>query len=103
MTAEFPGFLITAEGGYITVDDFLSFVAGASPGQSDTKTRAIAWLKKQGVSGSVESLSRQEVSPCRGGAEGHRCTEGTGKTRDAPSRRAVAAQGPAARRTGVAG
>lgn len=59
---DFPGFLRSAEGGYLTVEGFLTFVAGASSAKSETKERAIAWLKRQGVTGPVEALSPQEVS-----------------------------------------
>ncbi len=59
---EFPGFLRSAEGGYMKVEDFLTFVAGAAPGKGDAKARAMAWLKRQGVTGPVESLSPQEVT-----------------------------------------
>ena len=59
---EFPGFLRSTEGGYIKVEDFLTFIAGAAPGRGDAKKRAMAWLKRQGVTGPVESLSPQEVT-----------------------------------------
>lgn len=59
---DFPSFLRSAEGGYLTVEGFLTFVAGASSAKSETKERAIAWLKRQRVTGPVEALSPQEVS-----------------------------------------
>jgi len=59
---DFPGFLRSAEGGYIKIEDFLSFVAGASQGKGDTKDRAMAWLRKQGVSGPIDHLSPADVS-----------------------------------------
>lgn len=59
---EFPGFLRTVEGGYITHKDFLTFIAGASTAQGNMEARAKAWLRKQGVTGPIEALSPQEVT-----------------------------------------
>jgi len=60
---EFPGFLRSAEGGYIKHEDFLTFVAGASSSRAgDTNTRATAWLRKQGVTGPIDQLSPADVS-----------------------------------------
>ena len=58
----FPGFLRSADGGYLTVEGFLTFVAGASSAKGDTKERALAWLQRQGITGPVEALSPAEVS-----------------------------------------
>jgi len=61
--ARFPGFLRTADGGYIKIDDFLTFVAGASATKTgDTKDRAMAWLRRQGITSPPEHLSPAEVS-----------------------------------------
>ena len=60
---EFPGFLSSAEGGYIKHEDFLAFVAGASSSKAgDTSARAMAWLRKQGVPGPLDHLSPADVS-----------------------------------------
>jgi hypothetical protein len=59
---DFPGFLRTADGGYMVIEDFLLFVAGAAPGKGDVKERAMAWIKKQGVDRPVEQLTPQEVT-----------------------------------------
>jgi len=59
---DFPGFLRSAEGGYLKIEDFLTFVSGASSAKGDTKARAMAWLKRQGITGPVEALSPVEVS-----------------------------------------
>jgi len=58
----YPGLFQTAEGGWMTHKDFLSFIGGASPGESDTTERAMAWLRRQGVTGPIESLSPEDVS-----------------------------------------
>jgi len=60
---DFPGFLRTADGGYIKIEDFVTFIAEASTTKNgDTKDRAMAWLRRQGVTGPIEQLSPTDVS-----------------------------------------
>lgn len=67
---DFPGFLRTVEGGYVKHEDFVTFVAGASSTKTgDVKERAIAWLRRQGVTGPIEALSPAEVSRLIGAAQ----------------------------------
>jgi len=61
-TQHYPGLFQTAEGGWMTHQDFLKFVAGASTAKGDATERAMAWLKRQGVTGSIESLPPEDVS-----------------------------------------
>ena len=58
----FPGFLRSAEGGYIKHEDFLTFVAGASTSKiGDVKDRAMAWPRSQGGHGSDRSTLPEPV------------------------------------------
>ncbi|HLJ59082.1 MAG TPA: hypothetical protein VKZ50_05060 [bacterium] len=58
-----PGFLRSAEGGYIKYEDFLTFIAGAAPSKTGgTNARAMAWLRKQDVTGPIDHLSPADVS-----------------------------------------
>lgn len=67
---DFPGFLRSAEGGYIKHEDFLTFVAGASTSKTgDVKDRAMAWLRRQGVTGPIDQLSPADVSRLTGLAQ----------------------------------
>ena len=62
---DFPGFLRTADGGYIKRESFVTFIAGAAPagkaGTPDTD-RAMAWLRQQGMKGELDRLPPAEVS-----------------------------------------
>jgi len=60
---DFPGFLRTADGGHVKIDDFLTFVAGAATMKTgETKDRAMAWLRRQGITGPIKQLSPAEAS-----------------------------------------
>ena len=60
---DFPGFLRTAEGGYVKHEDFLKFVAGASTSKNGTpQERGMTWLRRQGVTKPLEQLTPEEVS-----------------------------------------
>ncbi len=50
----------------MTHEDFLKFVAGASTAKGDTTERAMAWLKRQGVTSPIESLSPEVHAQCQG-------------------------------------
>ena len=91
----FPGFLRSAEGGYIKHEDFLTFVAGASTSKTgDVKDRAMAWLRRQGVTGPIDQLSPADCqSAHRVGAEDHLGQNGKGAARNLAARRGSAVSG----------
>jgi len=57
-----PGLFQTAEGGWMTHEDFLKFVAGAFTAKGRHNRTSMAWLKRQSVTSPIESLSPKDAS-----------------------------------------